>query len=725
MPNFEDAYYKDPETGVWVPFPYIKKTDSISSTDDIIDEARKDVVVDANYVHTDNNFTTEYKNASHAHANKSILDSIIQSVVDAWNGAVSWITNTGAPHVDNADIHLTSAEKTQGGLATGNTTLDTVKKVADKVTEISLNSADWQEIAPTPLAGYINKDTGAIVGDSTWKYVELPFDKYKFTTSVTNGSNVSIVSFFNLSGGFISNQIIGQSGTQTFTDQLITPPEGTYTIRVCTNASSSLYVYKSTPNSYTKDEIDAFLKADGSYLTISPTVTTGYYINKDTGAIVANALWQYIKLPVEDYKFSVTVNAGSVVAIVSFFDIYNKFLGTQFVGTISSDQVFDKQKINPVDHTAWIYICFNSNKTCKVYQNLYNPIDKNRALSYISPLLDYTPIEIHTWGDSITQAGKYQTGMATVFSNNTIKNFGLASDFSPHVRRRFISYYNDLSPFVGTANYTIPPLEERKNRIKDSFILIWMGTNNLINSTRTNGPFTTGSSTYLNIQPSPDFRYDRMISKSYNDMFLNDLRLMIDQIPHNNFAIITGHGGFSTASDMYSRMNKLDDIITDIYPRNVINIRKLAVMNYNYKNTYVTANFVKPALNSAVDITVNDGSWAKTLTSYICIGTKEVYDKYFVNSITGNVLNCTLTESSTEFASGDTILASYKLTSDLGRDWVDMPTMVYSYEDCVNFSLLSVARTASDPIHFTDAMYTTIGIMISKEIKKIITSFLI
>lgn len=62
MATFDDAYYKDPETGLFVPFPYIKQTSTLTTADEIVAKARENVVVDANYVHTDNNFTNAYKN---------------------------------------------------------------------------------------------------------------------------------------------------------------------------------------------------------------------------------------------------------------------------------------------------------------------------------------------------------------------------------------------------------------------------------------------------------------------------------------------------------------------------------------------------------------------------------------------------------------------------------------------------------------------------------------
>ena len=131
----------------------------------------------------------------HTHTNKSVLDTITSVLVSGWNAAATWVStygtnvlthiSDGSLHVTQAllntisnkvdevegkglstndftnekkellsqqsgvntgdqdlsvlepkkgadDFYVTNAEKTQGALATGNITLDTVKKVADR-----------------------------------------------------------------------------------------------------------------------------------------------------------------------------------------------------------------------------------------------------------------------------------------------------------------------------------------------------------------------------------------------------------------------------------------------------------------------------------------------------------------------------------------------------------------------------------------------------------------
>lgn len=74
-----------------------------TAADDFIKNKPQNLVQDANYVHTDNNFTDAYKGAvdansaaRHAHSNKTLLDNISQSDIDNWNSkqaALSFMTD--------------------------------------------------------------------------------------------------------------------------------------------------------------------------------------------------------------------------------------------------------------------------------------------------------------------------------------------------------------------------------------------------------------------------------------------------------------------------------------------------------------------------------------------------------------------------------------------------------------------------------------------------------
>lgn len=75
-----------------------------TNADDYIKHKPQNLVQDANYVHTDNNFTSTYKDkvdanttARHTHSNKTVLDGITAEKVAAWDAkqdAISWMTDS-------------------------------------------------------------------------------------------------------------------------------------------------------------------------------------------------------------------------------------------------------------------------------------------------------------------------------------------------------------------------------------------------------------------------------------------------------------------------------------------------------------------------------------------------------------------------------------------------------------------------------------------------------
>lgn len=456
------------------------------------------------------------------------------------------------------------------------------------------------------------------------------------------------------------------------------------------------------------------------YLTvknaISITEIEGYYINI-YGIVTEGSGWKYTEpIDIKDYEkiaINTKINGGKAVAVISFYDENDNYLGFTRAGVTS----------DTVDNI--------SNEYDLKIKTAYKKVRVSTNTKYEISVIGYlkgtnTSInKVQTWGDSITFAGQYQKGIASELNitPSAVKNAGIGSDYSMHVRNRFISYFTDDQPYVGTGTYSVPALSERKTELLNSFFVFWLGTNNLINPDRKAGSYTTGNSAYTALQPNPDFKYDRLYSRSYKDMMLDDIRQIVNLLPHTNFAIIGGHGGFSSDTTMRQKMLEVDEILARMYPRNYIDIRELVCMDYDYQNTFLQADFAKPALNESVTITLTDTSWIgnnKNPSRNICIGTKTTYDKYNVVSIDGNNIVATLVESNTEFIEGDTMRKEYLLVSDLGRDAVNIKTQVFSYEDCVSFGLMSFPRSSSDPIHFTNEQYIRIGELIGKEIKKIV-----
>ena len=138
-------------------------------------------------------------------SNKSILDGIIQSVVNAWNGAVNWITNTGSVHVADSSIHLSTEDranissvvgKENAGVAAQlisdlksgvSTEGDTLKKLYDLIvsayseaTVADISARNAYNVKKLPTSIFVLDD-----GDGKWAL-------YKATTTGTNASYVKI-----------------------------------------------------------------------------------------------------------------------------------------------------------------------------------------------------------------------------------------------------------------------------------------------------------------------------------------------------------------------------------------------------------------------------------------------------------------------------------------------------------------------------------------------------
>lgn len=213
----------------------------------------------------------------------------------------------------------------------------------------------------------------------------------------------------------------------------------------------------------------------------------------------------------------------------------------------------------------------------------------------------YSITRVATWGDSITDASGYQPGIADSLgiSSSNVVDYGIASDFSGHVRRGFLSYYQDETPYAGDdgSHYdSSASLADRQAELKNSFILLFIGTNNVLNMSRTRSSgYTTGNEHYKavvksiypeatddNWQTFVDINFDtKMYAAAYKDTMLNDISDMVSIIPHNNWAIITGHGIVKPTDDRLAEMEEVDDIVTKMYPNNVINLKQLFAENYD------------------------------------------------------------------------------------------------------------------------------------------------
>ena len=541
--------------------------------------------------------------------------------------------------------------------------------------------------------------------------------------TIYSGSSVSAISGFDANGNFVRSFAVG-TASETVVRTSIIDCDALGITKVSLSGDNghidSASVYKLIVNAADREARKDILSLENAIYTERKSVpvlqsVSGSYVKSPTGEITENAGFSYKSYNVAGMgkvNASATITGGIVVAVISGFDTEDNLVEIFAIGT-ASDTVL-RSAIIDCDSLGIVKLIVSTDNS---------HIDTCSVFEYVAAT-EKGVTKVQTWGDSITAAGEYQLGLADTLaiSISDIKNAGISSDFSMNVRYRFVSYFTEETPYVGTGTYSIPSFSERQKELEDCFFVFWFGTNNLINQNRAASSLTTGSAAYNALQPNPDFKYDRLYSRSYIDMMFNDIRQVVNILPHKNFAIIGGHGGFMGESEMRTKMLELDAILARMYPRNYIDVRELVNLDYDFQDVRLGADFIKPALNGTVTIELNKTGWIGqngNTSNNICIGTKSIYDKYNVLSVIDEThISAKLIESNTEFVEGDTIRAEYLLVTDLGRDAVNMQTRVYSYEDCVSFGLMSFPRSSSDPLHFTDAQYRRIGQLIGYEIQK-------
>ena len=313
-----------------------------------------------------------------------------------------------------------------------------------------------------------------------------------------------------------------------------------------------------------------------------------------------------------------------------------------------------------------------------------------------------------------------------------------------------LSYYQDTTPYTGNTSSSVRPyydgsktLVERQQSLRDAFILIFMGTNNIIRQGGRNPQYTLNSAAYkaqvMALYPEAtddnwttfvNWDFDKAMAQAYKDYMLQDLHDMVSIIPHNHWAIITGHGinPADVNNDYLQTMEEVDKLITMTYPNNVINIKQLMQACYEYGGMSVAEDFVKPAVSSSVSIKLNTVALLSSFSGVtggdkICIGTKKEHDTYEVESIdsANNTITAKLIANNASYwGIGDVVRAENALISDNGVDVVMLPTRVYMRMDIQSWNIDEMPRTTcqGDYVHPVNYYYA-MGELIGKEIKKI------
>lgn len=405
----------------------------------------------------------------------------------------------------------------------------------------------------------------------------------------------------------------------------------------------------------------------------------------------------------------------------SLYEANYYFFAVAILGIESNNVIFSLRKI--IGKKDYYFIIPNKHKLLiSVYGN-DNILEASTEYT-TSPIY-----KIQTWGDSITDAGKYQKGIASYLNieNSNIKNFGISSDFSMHVANRFVSYFTEKDSskvFIGNglkrpSDGIIPTFEERQKELKDSFFVFWIGTNNLGNYRGRVEDWTVNNSSFTSLCPNFNEKLDILYSKSYLSMMFDDIKKMVNLIPHNNFLIIIGHGAFNNTEAQEDNL-KLNKLILSAYPENYLDIETQLIIHSNVFYT-LQSPFTMPNVNETTTLTLDRiDNLAKG--ENICIGTRDYFDTYQITNIDAGTLTVTakLLNSSIGFNSNDTIPVSYTLVSDLGRDSVNIQTKVYLEKDINRYKQNENPWSIGNDAHFTDEGYELVGNIIGTKIKSMV-----
>lgn len=171
----------------------------------------------------------------------------------------------------------------------------------------------------------------------------------------------------------------------------------------------------------------------------------------------------------------------------------------------------------------------------------------------------------------------------------------------------------------------------------------------------------------------------------------------------------------------WTQMVESDDFIKQSYPNRVFDSRLTLEALYDYKDVYITENFVKPNINSSVVVTVNDGTRI-ALNSDIAIGNLQSFDKYYVTAISGNSVTISLKEdTSPYYRIGDTVPAILNTSYESRETLSEYSSYIYTWKDILSVMNDNIPDSATtDSIHPTTSVYQLFGKAIADMIKPLL-----
>ena len=215
------------------------------------------------------------------------------------------------------------------------------------------------------------------------------------------------------------------------------------------------------------------------------------------------------------------------------------------------------------------------------------------------------------------------------------------------------------------------------------------------------------------------------------DVVIQDIRRMVDAIPHNNFLICcppNGNYGEGIGTTAYKNFQTIEEKLRRRYQANFLNTRECTIEEYHMGNVELIKSFVQPQVGSSITINVSNASfltsynsndlnkWGEEFMKKIVIGKSiESVDIYRVDSydIENNTLTITLLENNSGVKPGSTV---GNWTDNGGLNSVKY-LRVLQYADYYCYTIDTTQSTfRSDGIHMTTEGQKCIAKVVARKI---------
>ena len=387
------------------------------------------------------------------------------------------------------------AERVTGAavaLAETQADLDVVKGAVSDTTASLSAPGDWVTPAQTPVSGsYINRTTGAPTALANYQYVKIALTGHETgvrATALLLGTVAALAVYYDASNAFISAEVLGTESAVQYTDYVLTPPataryvaitgrEGN-TVAVQTRGSvvaanvagrvsaaeQSITELENSVGGFegTIDGVVSSLSRPGEWTSPAQAAVANTYINKANGAPVAQANYQYVKVPLTGSEAGVRATAyvlGTVIALATYYDASNAFISTEVLGTGTGVQ-YTNHVLSPPPNARFVAICGRSDAgrvvqvQTRVTEVAPSVAADLQALQeeFASASSGLGTTDLCMFGDSQTEASSgYGDDLAALYPDRVAYNQGIGGQTLPMIAARM-----GATPVTLTAAVTIP-----------------------------------------------------------------------------------------------------------------------------------------------------------------------------------------------------------------------------------------------------------------------------